>query len=245
MADPRIAQLSEQQSAITRALAAMNDGRWLASTSGPDSVEGWLCALNPNWVGQLQGRSPLYTLPDVPDDPNPHVDIEWKGTPHYTNGRYGMEVCAIVIHTMAGSLDGCTSWFQNPASKVSSHYGVGLDGRVHQYVKLTDSSWANGVLQAGNQWQYLVGNAINPNYQTITVETEDRGLGSTAVTDEMYDATLAVCRQVVAKFPRITYLMGHNIISPRSRPQCCGDRWWESGRFQQLADDLALEAAYA
>jgi hypothetical protein len=32
------------------------------------------------------------------------------------------------------------------------------------------------------------------------------------------------------------------VISPSSRPQCCGDRWWDSGRFAQLADALGLEA---
>jgi hypothetical protein len=239
----RINQLAEQQGCITRALAAMGDGRWLSSESGPDSVEGWLVALNPTWAGKLHGKVPLYTLPDEPED-MPAADVVWRGSPNYTSGHRGMAVQALVIHTMAGTLDGCTSWFSQERSGVSSHYGIGLDGRQHQYVKLGDSSWANGRLESGNQWQYVIGNSINPNYQTITVETEDRGLGHTKVTDAMYDATLAVCRLAIDRYPGITYLFGHNIVSPNTRPQCCGDRWWESGRFQALADELGLEARY-
>jgi hypothetical protein len=240
----RLNQLSEQQGALTRALAAMNDGRWSAADNGADSVEGHLLALNPTWTGQLEPWAPLYTVPDDQPDPEAPADVKWIGSPNHYNGRAGMEVCAIVIHTMAGSLSSCDAWFNNPASQVSSHYGIGLGGEQHQYVALANGSWANGVLEPGNKWRHIVGNSINPNYQTVTIETEDRGLGSTAVTDEQYASTLTVCRLALEKYPKIVYLMGHNIVSPNSRPNCCGDRWWESGRFQMLADDLSLEACY-
>jgi N-acetyl-anhydromuramyl-L-alanine amidase AmpD len=221
----------------------MDEGRWLAAESGADSVEAWLLALNPTWAGQLVPRSPLYVLPDVPETEAP-ANVQWIGSPHHYNGRAGCEVVAIVIHTMAGSLASCDSWFQNPRAQVSSHYGIGLEGQQHQYVALANGSFANGVLEPGNQWRHIVGNSVNPNYQTVTVETEDQGKGSMAVTDAQYAGTLAVCRLALERYPRITYLFGHRIISPNSRPNCCGDRWWESGRFQALADELSLEAYY-
>jgi N-acetylmuramoyl-L-alanine amidase len=239
----RLGVLETQQGCITRALTAMNDGRWTAAESGADSVEGHLLALNPTWTGQLGPWPPLYAPPhDAPDEAP--ADVVWIGSPNHYIGRAGMEVCAIVIHTMAGSLASCDSWFNNPKSQVSSHYGIGLGGEQHQYVALGNGSWANGVLEPGNQWRHIVGNSINPNYQTVTVETEDRGLGSTAVTDEQYASTLTVCRLALEQYPKIVYLLGHNVISPSSRPNCPGDRWWESGRFQQLADELSLEARY-
>jgi len=33
----------------------------------------------------------------------------------------------------------------------------------------------------------------------------------------------------------------HHVISPQSRPQCCGDRWIASGRLAELAADLGKE----
>jgi N-acetyl-anhydromuramyl-L-alanine amidase AmpD len=87
----------------------------------------------------------------------------------------------------------------------------------------------------------IVGNAQNPNYQTVTVETEDNGSGATPVTDEQYNGVFAVCRVALSRYPSIKYLFGHDVISPQSRPSCCGDRWWDSGRFSQLAQDLHLE----
>jgi len=240
--EQRINQLSEQQGCITRALAAMGDGRWTCAQAGADSVEGWLLALNPTFEGGLLPDTPLYTLPDPPIVLDP--DVEWIGSPNHYNGRGGWGVSAIVIHTMAGSLASCDSWFNNPSSQVSSHYGIGLAGEQHQYVNLWDGSWANGVLEPGNEWVSLVGNPANPNYQTVTVETEDLGSGATAVTDEQYAGVLAVCQLAMQTYPGIRYLCGHNVISPNSRPSCCGNRWWDSGRFQTLADALGLEAQY-
>jgi N-acetyl-anhydromuramyl-L-alanine amidase AmpD len=238
----RLDQLSTQQGCLTRALAAMGDGRWTCAESGADSVEGHLLALNPTWTGQLEPWAPLYTLPDPPIDlPD---DVEWIGSPNHYNGRGGWGVCAIVIHTMAGTLESCDSWFKNPASQVSSHYGVGLAGEMHQYVNLWDGSWANGVLEHGNDWSTIVGNSSNPNYQTVTIETEDNGSGNTAVTEEQYQGTLAVCRLAMQAYPQVTYLFGHRIISPNSRPSCCGNRWWNSGQFQRLADELGLQAHF-
>jgi hypothetical protein len=242
MADPaliqQLTQLQAQQSAITAGLNAMNEARWLASDFGANSLEAILLGLNPSWQGQISPREPLYVAPPPPVED----DVEWIGSPNHYNGRNGWPVVAIVVHTMAGTLASCDSWFNNPASQVSSHYGIGLKGEQHQYVKLADGSWANGILEPGNEWVGIVGNSANPNYQTVTIETEDNGSGATPVSDQQYAGTLAVAQLAMQTYPSIKYLMGHNIISPSSRSQCCGNRWWGSGRFDQLAADLGLEA---
>jgi N-acetyl-anhydromuramyl-L-alanine amidase AmpD len=240
--EQRISQLSEQQGCLTRALAAMGDGRWTCAQSGADSVEGWLLALNPTWDGDLEPWTPQYTIPEPPLELP--ADVQWIGSPNHYLGRAGWEVCAIIVHTMAGTLESCDSWFNNPSSQVSSHYGIGLGGEMHQYVALENGSWANGVLEPGNDWRPIVGNSGNPNYQTVTIETEDNGSGATAVTEEQYQGTLAVCRLAIQAYPRIVYLFGHRIVSPQSRPNCCGNRWWNSGQFQRLADELSLEAHF-
>lgn len=232
----RLAQLQDQQAAITQALEALLEGRF---TGDADALDSWLVALNPTWAGQLSPRTPLYEWPPASEIPTP--DIKWVGSPHFTYGHGGYSVCAIVIHTMAGSLAGSDSWFNNPNSHVSSHYGIGLGGEQHQYVALCNSSWANGILQAGNRWPC----GGPPNYRTITIETEDRGLSGTPVTDAMYQATLEVARTALDTYPSIRYLLSHRVISPSSRAACCGERWWgRSQRFQQLAERLGLEAIW-
>jgi N-acetylmuramoyl-L-alanine amidase len=241
MADPaliqQLTQLEAQQAAISAGLYAALEGRWLAADFAANSLEAILLGLNPTWTGQLSPREPLYVEP-----PPVEANVQWIGSPNHYHGRYGYAVVAIVIHTMAGTLESCDSWFQNPSSQVSSHYGIGLAGEQHQYVKLADGAWANGVLESGNEWTGIVGNAANPNYQTVSIETEDNGSGATLVTDEQYNGVLAVCRVALQAYPSIRYLMGHDVISPNSRPHCCGERWWNSGRFAKLAADLELEA---
>jgi N-acetyl-anhydromuramyl-L-alanine amidase AmpD len=176
----------------------------------------------------------------IPPAPKP-PDIVWIGSPNYSRGRSGMTVIAVVVHTMAGSLSSCDSWFQNPAAQVSSQYGIGLEGQTHQYVALGDTAWANGVLEPGNTWP---GYPYSVNAQTVSIETEDKGSGSTPVTEAMYQATLAVAQLALRTYPSITWLLGHHCISPQSRPQCCGDRWRASGQFDRLAAELGLQPRY-
>ena len=146
---------------------------------------------------------------------------------------------AVVVHTEVGSEAGTAAEFQNPASQVSAHFSVGLDGRATQYVQLTDSAWANGILEPGNAWEPVFG-AGNPNNRTISIETEDDGQpDSQPVTDEQYASVLAVARLGLAQWPSITHLASHHAISPQSRT-CPARRWLDSGRFDRLAADLGL-----
>ena len=246
MASPALIQqlttLQAQQAGITSGLHAMLEGRWLGADFGADSLEAILYGLNPTWTGQISAKEPLYNLPEPP--PGPEANPEFVGSPNHYYGRYGYGVVALVIHTMAGTLESCDAWFNNPSSQVSSHYGIGLAGEQHQYVKLADGSWANGIIESPCNWQTVVGHTENPNFSTVSVETEDNGSGATPVTDAQYNSTLAVCRLAKQTYPSIAWLLRHTDISPRSRPSCCGDRWVESGRFDDLAEALGLETTF-
>jgi hypothetical protein len=52
----QIQQLQQQQSFLTRALAAALAGRW----QGEDSVEAWLYAIDPNLQGHITPDPPYY-----------------------------------------------------------------------------------------------------------------------------------------------------------------------------------------
>ena len=198
-------QLSEQQAAITMAEKAMLEGRY----SGPDSLEAWLLALDPSLEHRLNPRVPLFDIPPPPsvETPEPPI-VEWKGSPNYWTGHGGYAVCAIVLHTMAGSLAGCTAWFAQQEAQVCSHYGIGLDGQNHQYVSLSNSSWANGVLESRKS----AGRAP----RAARTGRRSRSRPTTMVTPRAYpsprrciDATLAVATLALQTFPSITWLLGH------------------------------------
>ena len=105
------------------------------------------------------------------------MEIIQKATTNFWAGRKGYGPIAFVIHIMEGSLSGTDAWFANPASQVSSHFGIGKAGEVHQYVKIEDSAWHAGVVK-NPTWKLikksLLGATINPNYYTIGIECEGR-----------------------------------------------------------------------
>jgi N-acetylmuramoyl-L-alanine amidase len=110
------------------------------------------------------------------------LDITWIGSKHKNKGRGGFRPEAVVIHVMEGTLVGTDSWFNNPASKVSAHYGVGRDGTIHQYVSETDTAFHAG-RRSKPTWG-LIKDGINPNLYTIGIEHE--GDGGSAWPPAMY-----------------------------------------------------------
>jgi N-acetyl-anhydromuramyl-L-alanine amidase AmpD len=88
----------------------------------------------------------------------------------------GNKKLGIVIHTMVGSLAGTDSWFNNPASAVSAHYGVSLDGTlVYQWVKEDDQAYAQGIVNNPTFEMVLDRPGINPNTYLISIECADNG----------------------------------------------------------------------
>lgn len=89
---------------------------------------------------------------------------------------------------MSGTLVGTDSWFANPASKVSSHFGVGKNGEIHQYVDLKNPAWSNGSVNNPN-WSLLIP-CVNPNYYTVSIEHE--GESGDTMPEAQYQATQAL-----------------------------------------------------
>lgn len=48
----------------------------------------------------------------------------------------------IVVHIMQGTLTGCDGWFHNARAQVSAHFGIGKNGKVHQYVDTDHVAYA-------------------------------------------------------------------------------------------------------
>jgi hypothetical protein len=75
-----------------------------------------------------------------------YPNAQWRPVSNQTPG--GMtSYTFVVLHIMVGTLAGTDTWFHNPASQVSAHFGVGKDGSVYQWVDTADKAWAQA---AGN-----------------------------------------------------------------------------------------------
>ncbi len=85
-----------------------------------------------------------------------------------------------VIHLMGGTLDGTDSWFAQPASQVSAHFGVGRTGAVHQYVDTSQTAWAEA--------------AYNP----VAISIEHEGVPGDSLTSAQIAADIDLIRWVHA-----------------------------------------------
>jgi hypothetical protein len=212
----------------------------------PDHEQYWWSITNPDGsprpayeaMKSARGLDAVAAPPPGGQIPQPvGFSVRWMGSPNRWGGRPHGPPIALVLHTMAGHISGADAWFATSRSKASSHYGISLDGHVHQYVDLGDRAWANGNLEPGHSWPGPP--RVNPNHLSVSIETEDRGDIWHQVTDAQYSATLEVSRLILSRYPQISYLVTHRAIAPRTRPHD-PSRWVNSGRFAALAAALGL-----
>ena len=167
--------------------------------------------------------------------------IVWKGSPNF-GSRNGYKPLAIVNHIMDGTLVGTDSWFANPASKVSSHFGVGKNGAIHQYVELQNAAWGNGSVNQPN-WPLLIP-GVNPNYYTVSIEHE--GQSGDIMLEAQYLATLALHRWLIETLGipvnRDT-IIGHYRIDSVNRANCPGTGFPWDRLFNDLGGSDMLKVA--
>ena len=161
--------------------------------------------------------------------------IKWIGSPHFSATSKKHKTIAIVNHIMQGTLIGTDSWFKNPASQASSHFGVGKNGEIHQYVSLDNPAWANGAVNKPD-WPLLTG--INPNYYTVSIEHE--GYTGDVMTEAQYQATLSLNRWLVdlLRIP-VTRdnIIGHYRIDSVKKSRCPGTGFPWDKLFKDLKED--------
>lgn len=108
-----------------------------------------------------------------------HPTANWIPSPNfgYPMGTHGqVKPLAKVYHIAAGSLAGMDSWFSNPDSSASAHFGIGVNGEIHQYADTLDACWHAGIVLKPDMSipliQSWVNNRLNPNFFTIGIEHE-------------------------------------------------------------------------
>jgi len=129
------------------------------------------------------------------------MDRTWIGcaSANFRAGRpAGNKPLAIVIHVMDGTLAGTDAWFNNPTAQVSAHYGVGINGAIHQYVSEEDAAFHAGIVVNPTARLVLERPNINPNFFTIGIEHE--GHAEDAWTTQQSAASASLVADIASRW---------------------------------------------
>lgn len=119
---------------------------------------------------------------------------------NYTFGRQGNRIVKVTLHHMAARWTArrCGESFQVVGRQGSSHYGIGYDGEIAQYVSEDDTAWADG------NW--------DSNLKSISIECANSSVG---VDWEISEATLKSLSRLLADISRRNglgkYVLGKNL----------------------------------
>lgn len=108
----------------------------------------------------------------------------WRGSPNHYNGRNGYAVDHITLHIMVGSLSGTDTCFRDPTFGAASHYGVGSDGLIYQWVDESNGSWADANMAS--------------DCSGVTIEHAG-GLASIPVTEQEIEASARLCADIARR----------------------------------------------
>lgn len=143
---------------------------------------------------------------------------------NYTKGRSGRKIEAITIHHMAGRLtaEQCGRIFQKKGRYGSSHYGVGYDGSIANYVDEKDTAWTN------SNW--------DSNCKSITIEISDND-NSWYVNDITLNAVIKLVADIAKRRGLGTLVPGKNLTwhSMFASTDCPGD--YLRSKMQYIADE--------
>ena len=119
---------------------------------------------------------------------------------NYTVGRSGRKIEMITIHHMAGvlSAEQCGAIFQQAGRGGSSHYGIGNDGKIGQYVDEANTAWTN------SNW--------DANCKAVTIETSNSvNGGNWAVSDSALNSLIKLVADIGKRNNLGTLVKGKNV----------------------------------
>lgn len=119
---------------------------------------------------------------------------------NYTVGRSGRKIEAITIHHCAGVLtaEQCGKIFQAVGRCGSSHYGIGNDGKIAQYVDESNTAWTN------SNW--------DSNCKSVTIETSNSSTGGQwLVSDKALNSLIKLVADIGKRNNLGTLVKGKNV----------------------------------
>ena len=133
---------------------------------------------------------------------------------NYDKGRSGRTIKKITIHHCAGvmSIESIGNLFRNGSREVSSHYGIGNDGRIGQYVDESNTAWTDG------NWE--------SNCTSVTIETSNSKTGGNwEVSDSALNSLIKLVADIGKRNNLGTLVKGKNVTwhSMYSATACPGN----------------------
>lgn len=119
----------------------------------------------------------------------------------YNNSRFGNVIKSITIHHMAGILTAkqCVDYWNNNNRETSSHYGVGKDGKIAQYVSENHTAWTNG-----NQLS---------NRTSVTIETSNSTMAPKwEVSDLVLEKLILLIHDIAVRNNLLPLIKGQSLI---------------------------------
>lgn len=107
---------------------------------------------------------------------------------NYTRGRGGHKIQKITIHHMAGhsTAKQCGKIFQRVGRKGSTHYGIGYNGEIAQYVDEANTAWADANSKS---------NRISVTFETANSSTG----GNWPVNDVTLNSVIKLCADIAIR----------------------------------------------
>lgn len=119
---------------------------------------------------------------------------------NYDKGRSGYKLKKITIHHCAGvmTIEQIGNLFKQGSRQVSSHYGIGNDGRIGQYVDEKNTAWTDG------NWV--------SNCSSVTIETSNNKTGGQwTVSDKALASLIRLVADIAKRNNMGTLVKGVNV----------------------------------
>jgi N-acetylmuramoyl-L-alanine amidase len=134
-----------------------------------------------------------------------NTNIIQASSPNFDNRTEPAKICSIVIHhTELKNIKQVYDIFENPASKVSSHYLIGRDGSLHQFVDESKRAWHAGI----SSWR----NMDKLNDYSIGIELDNDGEEN--FSKPLMETLFTLCKDLIEKYQiEERNIVGHSDIA--------------------------------
>lgn len=188
--------------------------------------------------------------------------MKWMGDKVTNFGprvRGGKKITPLVIadHISAGTIGSMDAWFRNPAAQASSHFGVSRAGVIHQYVRLENAAWTQGLTTDAiprATAPIVREQGINPNLYCVSIEHEGYGSegGDGTLTEVQFWTSAWLHKYIQSEVERIwghrialtpQFVLGHYQIDPVRKPFCPGKNFPWARMYAELAIAEVMDLA--
>ncbi len=145
---------------------------------------------------------------------------------NYTQGRRGNKISKITVHHMAGVMSAtqCGALWQRQGRRGSSHYGIGNDGAIGNYVDENNIAWTD------SNWK--------SNCTSVTIETSNNAYGGDwTVSDAALNSLIKLCADIAKRNGLGTLVPGKTLTwhSMYANTTCPGN--YLRSKMQYIADE--------